>query len=208
MQNEENSRTIKDNLHEQPIEFYTAKFREADPVEIANRLEIPYDGAVFTVKLMGQEIRVSHPEFGTSPAVADNSARVLILRYLLYAKCRPFSGEFISFRDMPSGDLYIQPFTGRCIYRLLGKYGKRVDVFRRVMEAMGAEAVHYADACYDLELFPELKVRFILWEGDEEFSASAQILFSDNFRDAFETYDLAEIGGVCINAFGAKEKEL
>lgn len=202
------AKNVKDNLHEQPIEFYTAKYREADPAEIADRIGIPYDGKYFTIRYMGEELKVAHPEFATVPEITDNSARVLILRYLLFSKIVPFTGEFISFRDMPSGDLYIQPFTGRCIYRLLGKYGKRADVFRRVLEAMGAEKVRYADACYDLELFDQLKIRFILWEGDEEFAASAQILFSENIRDAFETYDLAEIGGICINAFGAKEKEL
>ena len=199
---------VKDNLHEQPIEFYTAKYREADPAEIADRIGIPYDGSRFTVCFMGREIKVSHPDFAVFPEIADNSARVLILRYLLYARITPYTGEYISFRDMPSGDLYIQPFTGRCIRRLLGKYGRKPEVFRQVLEAMGAEKISYADACYDVELFPGLKVRFILWEGDEEFPASAQILFSENFRNAFETYDLAEIGGVCINAFGAKEKEL
>ena len=51
-----------------------------------------------------------------------------------------------------------------------------------------------------------LFVRLILWEGDEEFPASAQILFSSNFSTAFETYDLAEIGGILIGAMGGMEK--
>ena len=32
-------------------------------------------------------------------------------------------------------------------------------------------------------------VRFTLWEGDDEFPAAAQILFSDNFPDAFAAED-------------------
>ena len=138
----------------------------------------------------------------------SDSAKILLLRYLLFAHPSEADGEFVSFRDMPGGDLYFQPFQGRCIFRLLGKYGKRIGVFREVLEKMGARKVQYADACYDVELFEGLYVRFILWEGDDEFPASAQILFSSNFRTSFETYDLAEIGGLCITAFGITEKEL
>lgn len=208
----------KDNLHQEPLAFFMEKYADADPAEIAERLklETENDGRVFVVRYLGHNYRVSHPAFSTEPAEEDmidflsgnDSARILVLRYLLFADPSGHDGSFVSFREMPGGDLYFQPFQGRCIFRLLGKYGKRIDVFRQVLEHMGAAKISYADACYDVELFPDLYVRFILWEGDEEFPASAQILFSSNIRTAFETYDLAEIGGLCITAFGIVEKSL
>ena len=36
---------------------------------------------------------------------------------------------------------------------------------------------------------PSTVVRFTLWEGDEEFAPTSQILFSDNFPDAFAAED-------------------
>ncbi len=196
---------IKDNLHEQPMEFYTAKYREADPVEIARRLDLPYDGRYFSLRFLNRDLKIAHPEFSVTPELADIGAKILILRYLLFAKKTPFNGELSAFRDFPGGDLYIQPFTGRCINRMRFKYGSKIDVFRRACEGIGGKEVSYADACYDIELFDGLFVRLILWEGDEEFPASAQILFSSNFRDAFETYDLAETGGILLNAMKAFE---
>ena len=208
----------KDNLHQQPLSFFMDKYTETDPAEIADRigLETEDDGRVFLVRYLGHIYRVSHPELNITPAeegmtdlLSDNdSARILLLRYLQLAHPTPPDGTYVSFRDMPGGDLYFQPFQGRCIFRLLGKYGRRIDVFRSVLASMGAQKIEYADACYDVELFDGLFVRFILWEGDDEFPASAQILFSFNFRNAFETYDLAEIGGLCISAFGAEERKL
>ncbi|MGN0361883.1 MAG: DUF3786 domain-containing protein [Bilifractor sp.] len=197
----------KHNLQDQPITFYTEKFREADPAEISSRIHIPYDPEkkIFSVRFLGTDYQVSWPDFQITPKLADNSGRVLILRYLLFAEYEPFSNHFISFRDMPSGDLYFTPFRGRCILRFNRKYGSRIETFRQVLEEMGCKKVNYADACYDVELFPELYIRFILWTGDDEFPASSQILFSDNFKKAFQTYDLAEAGGVCLNAFAARE---
>ena len=208
----------KDNLHQQPQSFFMEQYSEADPAEIAGRLglQTEEDGRVFLVRYLGHLYRVSHPELNITPAEenmtdlisGNDSARILLLRYLMLAHPTPPDGTYVSFRDMPGGDLYFQPFQGRCIFRLLGKFGRRIDVFRTVLASMGAQKIDYADACYDVELFDGLSVRFILWEGDDEFPASAQILFSSNFRNAFETYDLAEIGGLCITAFGIEEKKL
>ena len=49
------------------------------------------------------------------------------------------------------------------------------------MEHIKAVAVKHGDIAYEVEIFPEYKVQMILWEGDDEFPPSSQILFSDNF---------------------------
>lgn len=78
----------------------------------------------------------------------------------------------------------------------------------RIMDTLGAAQVHMADKGYELEIFENLYLRFLFWEGDEEFPASSQILFSGNFPAAFDAYDLAEIGEICINTFNEIEKRL
>ena len=50
-------------------------------------------------------------------------------------------------------------------------------------------------------------LRFLLWEGDEEFPPSAQILFSDNFPLAFvQGEDMAVVGDVSIGVLKAMSK--
>ena len=46
----------------------------------------------------------------------------------------------------------------------------------------------------------------ILWEGDEEFPPSSQILFSDNFPVAFQAEDMAVVGDISINMLKALAK--
>lgn len=88
------------------------------------------------------------------------------------------------------------------------KYGNRPETIERIMDTLGGVQVHMADKGYELEIFENLYLRFLFWEGDEEFSASSQILFSSNFSGAFDAYDLAEIGEICINTFNEIEKRL
>ena len=88
------------------------------------------------------------------------------------------------------------------------KYGNRLEIMERIMDTLGAAQVHMADKGYELEIFENLYLRFLFWEGDEEFPASSQILFSSNFPGAFDAYDLAEIGEICINTFNEIEKRL
>ena len=49
----------------------------------------------------------------------------------------------------------------------------------------------------------KLKFTRILWEGDDEFPPSSQILFSDNFPVSFQAEDMAVMGDVIIGALKA-----
>jgi len=43
----------------------------------------------------------------------------------------------------------------------------------------------------------------LLWEGDDEFPPSSQILFSDNFPVSFAAEDMAVMGDVIIGSLKA-----
>ena len=76
------------------------------------------------------------------------------------------------------------------------------------MEHLGAKKCSEGDCSYELEFMDNLYVKFILWEGDDEFQPSAQILFSDNFAVSFAAEDLAVVGDISINMMKALEKKL
>ena len=64
---------------------------------------------------------------------------------------------------------------------------------------MGAQAVPHGDAGYQFELLPGYFVQILAWEGDEEFPPNAQIIYSDNFADAFAAEDRVVAGDVLIS---------
>ncbi len=209
----------KDNKERMPLEYYLDKFKESDPAEISKRLQIPFDEATrsFTLKYLGTTYHITHPDFAITfeddglpfhlfPVNAQ--AKLVVLIYLMQANVVPATGKFYAFRDLPSGELYFRQFQGRCIFRMTGKFGRQPEELAKVMKAIGARKGSGADHVYDVDLFEGLTIRFMLWEGDEEFPASMQILYSDNFPAAYGTYDLAEITESCINYFQALQKQL
>ena len=200
----------KDNKERIPFEHYMARFAQLDPQEAAGRCALPYNPQTqeFTLRLMGRTYAVRWPEFTFRCTDADPSgylalesyfpSRILMARYLLEGRCVPPSGKFVTYRDVPWGEVYFRNFQGRCLARLAFGFGGKLDAFCKGMERLGASPVPSGDAAYQFEFLDNLFVRFILWAGDEEFPPSSQILFSDNFPQAFTAEDMAVVGDIAI----------
>ena len=121
----------KNNKEELPLEFYLAKFREGDPREMAERCALPYDGKALTMNLLGRSYTVTHPDFAIAGEPAPtNPERILFLRYLLDGRYVEPSGQYLTYREFPWGEVYLQQFTGRCIKRFAFSYGSRPEVLR------------------------------------------------------------------------------
>ena len=194
----------KNNKEELPLEYYLAKFREGDPQEMADRCALPFDGERFTIRLMGDTFTVSHPDYDIQGDRAPtNPERILFLRYLLDGKFTPPTGVFRTYREFPWGEVYLQQFTGRCIKRFAFSYNGRTELLGRIMERLPAHPVKMGDIGYELELMDGFSMQLILWQGDDEFPPNAQILFSENFRDAFTAEDMANIGDIVLNRMKA-----
>ena len=190
----------KNNKEELPLEYYLAKFREGDPQEMADRCALPFDGKRFTIHLLGDTFTLSHPDYDIQGDRAPtNPERILFLRYLLDGKFTPPTGVFRTYREFPWGEVYLQQFTGRCIKRFAFSYNGRTELLGRIMERLPAHPVKMGDIGYELELMDGLSMQLILWQGDDEFPPNAQILFSENLRDAFTAEDMANIGDIVLN---------
>ena len=201
----------KDSKERMPWEHYTEEFGKADPAEIAGRLSIPYDEEKkeLTLKFLGTVYHISWPDFQVSHEADDMGfypletmtyARTLTIRFLLNGAEASGTGKFKTYREMPWGEVYLRQFDGRCIKRLAFSYGNRIKDFQAIMEHMHCVPVKHGDIAYKLEIFPDYLVQMILWEGDDEFPPSSQILFSDNFPISFQAEDMAVMGDVIIGS--------
>lgn len=201
----------KDSKERLPWEHYLSQYQESDPKEIAARLGISYDEEqkYFTLKFLGTVYQISWPDFQVSHEADDMGfypletmtyARTLTIRFLLNGAEASGTGKFKTYREMPWGEVYLRQFDGRCIKRLAFSYGNRIKDFQAIMEHMHCVPVKHGDIAYQLEIFPDYLVQMILWEGDDEFPPSSQILFSDNFTISFQAEDMAVMGDVIIGS--------
>ncbi len=175
------------NLIEIPTEHYQELFAAADPEEMSERTGIPYIDGKFSFRVLNEDKTLSWPE--ADDECFKPKERILFMRYLLEGKKVGFTTEFAAYKEFPDGAIYNQPFTGRCIYRMLGSYGKNTEAFIKACEYYGGHQVRSSGIQYEFEFMKNLFLRFILWEGDDEFPANMQILFSRNFPETFSAED-------------------
>ena len=197
---------FKDNKTLVPLAHYRARFAQARPEEIAVRTGVVFDpdGGEFAMDMLGARLLVSWPEgtlrFPGGERELSDYFSILVLRYLLEGHCAESTGKFLAYPEMPWGEVYFANFRGRCIMRLAYAFGHDPDRFSRACTALGGMPIPMGDRAFELPFLENLRMRLILWEGDEEFPPSAQILFSDNFPLAFTAEDMAVVGDILISA--------
>ena len=199
---------IENHKEEVPFAHYEVLFRALNPQEVLSRLpDTQWDGAEFTLRLLGREFAIAHPGYairaldgGTVPPLPTQT---FLLRYLLEGKNIKWNGQWKTFREMPWGEMYIQPYTGRVLTRAAFTFGTRIDAFRHAAEKMGAVKLPHGDAGYQFELVSGYRMQILVWEGDDEFPPNAQVLYSDNFETGFAPEDRVVAGDILISTIKA-----
>ena len=191
---------VENHKEEVPFGYYCEKFQAAEPEEMALRTGAGWDGKAFTLTLLGTEYTITHPEYSLEPGNVPLPLQTFLLRFLLEGKKGTASADFKTFREMPWGELYIQPFTGRVLTRAAFAFGTRIEKFRKAAEAMKGLPLSHGDAGYEFLLLDNYRLRLLVWEGDEEFPPNAQLLYTDNFVTGFSAEDRVVAGDLLIGA--------
>ena len=196
---------IENHKEEVPFAFYEEKFRSLNPEDAVGRLsDIRWDGKEFIVRLLGRDFAISHPDYAIraldSGAVPPLPVQTFLLRYLLESRDIRWGGDWKTFREMPWGEMYIKPYTGRVLTRAAFTFGTRVAAFRTAAEKMGGLPLPNGDAGYQFDLIGGYRMRILVWEGDDEFPPNAQVLYSDNFAEGFAAEDRVVAGDILISA--------
>lgn len=195
---------IENHKEEVPFAHYEALFKDLNPQEVLERLpDVGFDGGAFQVTLLGRGFSITYPgcEFSAKDggALPPLPTRTFLLRYLLESKQVAFGGEWKTFREMPWGEMYIKPYTGRVLTRAAFTFGTRVAAFKAAAEKMGAVPLKHGDAGYQFDLIGPYRMQIMVWEGDDEFPPNAQVLYSDNFAEGFAAEDRVVAGDILIS---------
>ena len=188
-------------------------------------VEVPFLGSAHIVSHPDGEVRVAaEPAHGPGDS-AHVAVRIMLLHYLLQADGTPPSGDWVSFRELPDGLFYAASFAARAEAPLEAAFGGPaaggpaaggpaaggsaaggpvaggpaiaggLDAFRRAAVAAGGEPFAAADAAFAFRALPLLRLAVMLWEGDDEFAARAQIVFDPSAGHCLPAEDLAGLGG-------------
>ena len=198
---------IENHKEEVPFSYYENLFRNLDPAAAVERTGVKWDGKEFYVSLLSRDYAISHPNYAIRALDGDKEpplpTQTCLLRYLLEGKAVADKGTWLTFREMPWGELYIKPYTGRVLTRAAFTFGTRIAAFCAACEKMGATPVNHGDAGFQFDFLDGYRMQILVWEGDDEFPPNAQVLYSDNFADGFAAEDRVVAGDILISAIKA-----
>ena len=172
--------------------------------EISACAEFEKDGnAGFKVPFLTRTYQVSYPDFNFVDA-ADAAAevpiqeQVLILHYMNAMQKTPVSGRWIAYREIQGAAFYYSSFVKRAIDPLKKVFGQNTEGLPPAAEKIGGRAVDNGDVGYDFQVLPKVPLQLIIWEGDEEFSPEANILFDETAGVYLSPEDAAWLAGMLV----------
>ncbi|NYT15034.1 MAG: DUF3786 domain-containing protein [Methanomassiliicoccales archaeon] len=161
----------------------------ADAPLIKEDIIVPFLGNNYLVNL--KKRRINREGKPVPPFIA-----VLILHYLVSCGPQTPSGEFLTFREIPGGELYYPAFKKRAIDRITETFGSEPQELLKAGVILDARRLRMGDASIEVRAFPKISIAIVVWEGDEEVSSSTNILFDSIALDILPMEDLSVVGNL------------
>ena len=133
---------IENHKEEVPFSYYEELYKKLDPADAAARLkDVQWDGNAFTVGLLNRKFEISWPVYEIRAtdggAIPPLPTQTFLLRYLLESKDVAWRGDWKTFREMPWGEMYNTPYTGRVLTRAAFTFGFKLAKFAAACEKLG-----------------------------------------------------------------------
>lgn len=164
------------------------------------------DGRTLTVPFLNRIYSVSYPDFGFTDADAPEvpiAEQVLILHYMTAMSDVTPSGRWIAYREIPGAAFYFSAFVKRAVDPAKKVFGGNVAALHAAAPLIGGKNIEEGDAGYEFHPLPRVPLRLIIWEGDEEFEASANILFDNSAGNFLSPEDAAWLAGMVVYRLAA-----
>jgi len=179
--------------------------RKLIPQIIMERSLCNFSNGCFSIDSFGQTIQISYPEGQIINTGSETShsldKRLLLLNYLSYAKNLPLSGQWVSYRDLPSGNVFY-PHIKKYAIEALGDFFSSCDknILRQSLIEMGFDLIQAkADITAKGFFAPKIPILLHFWEGEEEIPSACQILFDSTISEQMHIEDSAALCNIIKN---------
>ena len=149
------------------------------------RYELEYPGGMFK-SIAGSDDNLPLP------------TQILLFHYLTNKSEVLETGKLISFKELPGGSIYIQPFMNRAVNPLVRAFGNEPEALLEAAARIGGQANEHGDVGVTIRVFPRLPVTLTLWRADDEFPASGNVLFDSSAPAILPTEDYAVLAGTLV----------
>ncbi len=183
------------------------RFAAGDPAAMAGKSGVPYvveevggDAGYFRLTYLGVEYLAHHPSgkvavpgrVATDDEEETNLTRrkVLFLHYLAQASGRGPGKGWHAYRQMAGGDYHLGVFRTEALLPLSRHFGNELPRFRAAAVKAGGTPNEMGDAGYTFRPLPRVYLGVVLYAGDDEEAATANVIFDDQAGGNLPTDDL------------------
>lgn len=161
-------------------------------------------GDGFDVHFINRDFHVNYPggevtEIATGK-VSDDVAKILVLHHAVYSKGGGLTDHMISYKELPSGDIYINPFTHRSIDAMVGIFAANLEALKKAVAHTEHQMEKHGDFSCTIQVLPKVPITLIIYEEDDEFPASGNILFNGNAANHLHTEDYSQLCAYLVSS--------
>jgi len=194
------------------VDAQRAALRAREPRDLAFRCGAEFSDGVLRVKFYGEMHLITFPGLEVSveatKKVRGMNRTAMFLYYLQTADGSPLKGKWVAFRDLPGGMFYHQAYQGYSGDRLAKTIDNRISVFERAAKNLGGMKLDLGDAAFAFDALPRVRVAAVYHAGDEDFPATANVLFDESASHYLPTDALAGVGSALVDRLiGAEAKD-
>ncbi len=180
-------------------ELASEKLAKLDDVEqqchkSGARYQVVGSQPVITMEYLNRSYQVTLPDINLSLVDSEEEVpirdKILLLHYLTQAKGSPLANEVIAYKQLPEGINYFPTFYKRAIKPLIDHFGKQPQLLIDTAGKLGGYKADYGDAAVTINAFKLVPVTLVLWQGDEEFPPTGNILFDATISDYLSIEDV------------------
>ena len=182
-----------------------SKLKKLDPLEIAKRLDVKYDdeNKQFIVPFFNKDyiLDIEHKTIYRKddnfvPSIDDS---IIILNYLTYSSTNiEIHNKWVTLKEIPNGGVMFFPaFQNMTVKMLIKRFKDNIKEFEENALKLGGEKINFGDNAYKFKVLPKISICVVYWEGDEDFSSNASILFNPSIQHLVHIETVIGIG-MCV----------
>lgn len=204
-----NSKADRMSNYEKWCEQWRIKFLNMDQGVLVQRLpELKDKGQWLVLSHFGRKFGV-HKADGKIIAMDDSepiSCYEKLNIYTLFGYVSPFAAQkeaWVKFDQLKNAAPFSKAFQAGIIEPFGRTFNGHMSELEQAFRNLQGRKISQADVGYELDAFQCLPVKFLFWEGDDEFPAQGNLLFDASATDYIHVESIVTIAAVGLNRLAA-----
>ncbi len=181
-------------------EQWREKFLQMDQEELKKRLpELTEEGNDLLITQFGKEYRINKENgviTGEEEEISNYEKLNIYTLFGYVSSLAHFKNDWVPFEKLKDAAPFFKAFQEGVIKPFGRMFNGKTEVLRQAFEKLGAEKVEWSDVGYEWKAFDCIPVRFLFWDGDDEFPAQGNLLFDASATDYIHVESIVTIAAL------------